>query len=249
MQFNINDVHVMAGILIFYAFMLMGIDKFHAVEYGRTLPGKEKRILVCLLLLLAAIVSIYIVRNTGIQVLESGNIGRQIEIFFDKLYYENDTMILFAKYSIAQLPALFIFVMALSRLIGLCGLEGTPVYYLMLFTVMNKEAYSIIGNTWEETILFFLATVALMGIVDCLEHDFTKKKIIFLLVLAFAFVGVEFVSGGVMLSGMRMSVVVFAEGILIGLIVKYGQYLRRVIRKFIKLVYITLVLYLNLNFF
>ena len=249
MRLNINDVYVMLGTFIFYILILLGIKKFHIVEEYRSLSRKEKGISMCLVLILVAIVTVVISANNGFSVPTDGKVGLCIGDFAEKLYNNNNTMILLMKYVIVQIPAFIILIMAISSIAQWCGIGILPIYYIALFVVANRGTYRMIRGSWEEAMIIMLFAVVLLGIADCLNNAFTKKKILFLVILAIGVVGLVMTLDNISLQSVRLCIEVGVEGIFMGIIVKYGQYLRRWLRKITKLLYIVLIVYINVKLF
>lgn len=248
MQLSANDIYVSAGVLAFFVLILLGIKKFHMIEKYKMLSRKEKGITICLFLLFLGAISIVISLNEAGNVPADGKIGMVVGGFLEKLYNNNCTMILVVKYILIQIPALLVLIFSVSRLVEWGGLGILPIYYITLFAITNRETYRIVKSSWEEALLLLVLGVILLGIADCLNNVFTRKKMLFLVVLAVIFIGIELTVKGVDLQAVRFGVELLVETCLMGIIVKYGRFLRKGIRKVIKLIYIIVIVYINYKF-
>lgn len=248
MRLSISDIYMIVGILAFYILILLGVKKFHFVEKYKNLSRKEKGISMCLFLLLLLIVSVVITLDAHVSVPADGKIGMAIGDFFSKLYSDNNTMIILVKYVLLQMPTFIILIFAISGIADRCQLEILPIYYLALFVVVSRDSYKFAKSSWEEALLLMVFAVVLLGIADCLNNVFTTKKIIFLIMLIVIFSVVEVTSKSITLQSIRLCTVILIETIFMGVIVKYGQYLRKSLRKALKLIYIILVIYINFKF-
>lgn len=248
MQLSISDIYIIIGIFAFYILILLGIKKFHILEKYRNLSRKEKGILICLFMLLLLIVSVLIAEDINFYIPADGKIGVVISELLSKIYSDNSTMIILVKYAVIHVPAFIILIFAISGIADRCQLEILPIYYVALFVVVSRDSYKIAKSSWEEALLLMVFAVVLLGVADCLNNVFTKKKIIFLIMLVVIFSVIEVTSKSIIFPSIKLGTVILIETIFMGLIVKYGQYLRKSLRKVLKLLYIILVVYINFKF-
>lgn len=230
-----NNLCAIIEILAFYAFLLLGLQKCHIKHNLQQMSKKEKYVsalLITIMLLLAAI------SVSGVKQIEAENSHPVFQNLFQMLndvFQKNVTVLLLMKYALLIIPGVLLLSLGLKIFSEAICLATLQIYYFLVICVADMSLYRSLEWSFVEAISFLVLTTFFYCSMICFKERFTKKKVVFLVLLAVLFMGTACISGQAIYGILTFFARQVLIGILLSLILKYVRYLRVTLRKVITL--------------
>lgn len=245
---NAKNICAILEIILFYGIIFVGLNKSHLFSRLREMKKKEKAITFALFAIMIFFVLVRVSGVTKLQLENSNYILDNVIGFFSEMFQNNITILLLMEYFALVIPGVLIYAMGMKIFAEKCCKVFVPLYYFSLIFIINPYLYDCKKLDGVSSFYLLISSVLFYCMMICVKFGFTKKKVLFLIILFLIMIG------NVLLWRLEnIEIVLFVLenlglGLLLSLLEKILLYLRVTIRKLCNILILCFLFFMMVHF-